>query len=104
MNIYEIEPMYTDTPIELEYDVYYVNEPATWEYPAEYELSIQEIRHKGKPVSEEALIRLFSIHHGCQMTWEDIEEIILEGWEPVCEDYDADLQYEQWKEERTFNK
>ncbi len=102
-NIYEIEPMHSDIPTELVYDVYYVNEPATWEYPSEYELSISDIRHKGKPVKNAALIKLFSIHFGYKVTMEQIEEIILNNWDGPYDEHDpgdyADYLYKLRKEE-----
>ncbi len=105
MNYYEIEPMYGSKPVELEYDVHYSYDPGDRDTPPDEDCYIESIKHRGREVSEEALIRLFSIHHGCHMTWEKIEEIILEHYfyfywpEGDDKDYYADLVGDQRREE-----
>ena len=77
---YYIEPLYGEIEVELEYDVYYDYCPGDYSTPEYEECWIESIKHRGKEVSTEALERLFSMHHGCHMSWEKIEEIVLEDW------------------------
>ncbi len=86
---YEIEPMYGNKPVELEYEVHYSYDPGDRDTPPYEEWWIKTIKHRGREVDPEALIRLFSIHHGCHMTWESIESMICEHWEEQCQ-RDAD--------------
>jgi hypothetical protein len=103
MNHYEIEPMFGNKPVEIEYDVHYSFDPGNRDTPPNMECSIESIRHRGREVSEEALIRLFSIHHGCHMPYEKIEEMLLENWfywhEDDDKEYYADLMCDQRREE-----
>ena len=107
---YYIEPLYGEIEVELEYDVYYDYCPGDRDTPPACDCYVEYILHKGKEVSEEALVRLFSIHHGCHMPPEAIHQILIEAWEDEiareAEDvdaemeYQADFYYQQRREER----
>ena len=82
---YELEPMFGEIAVELEYDVYYDYCPGDRDTPPACDCYVEYILHKGKEVSEEALVRLFSAHYGRHMSYEDIGAILIKDWESWLE-------------------